>query len=98
MNVWRNWHIYYSDPNRLLVDCLQGLIGDHAGLEKLFWLRHYAGGTHVRLRAYGGAAAIEQFGLRLVPAVEAFLLDVPSDVDPGYSPERARGLVDIEEG
>jgi hypothetical protein len=98
MKTWRNWHIYYSDPNRLLRDCLRDLVADRGGLKKLFWVRHYAGGAHIRVRAHGSVGAVEQFSEYFVPAVESFLLKMPSLVDRDYSSTRAGALLSIEEG
>lgn len=96
MSCWRKYHVYYSDVDRLIVECvfpcLQRLEGR---LETSFWERHYVGGPNLRVLVRGSASSVADAGRDLVRTVEAFLAHYPSENVP-YSETRAAALVQLE--
>lgn len=48
---WRNYQIYYTDVDRLIVECAAPLTDRlRPATRTAFWERHYAGGPHLRVR------------------------------------------------
>ena len=53
MMTWTSFHLHYrDDQDRMLVDCIRPAISRAAsmGMSRWFFLRHWKGGAHVRLR------------------------------------------------
>lgn len=98
MSYWRNYHVYYSDVDRLLLECVAPFLEQSGGqLETFFWERHYVGGPNLRVHIRGSANDFADVAGALVQAVETFLTVHPSANAP-YSPAHAATLMQREGG
>ncbi|MEM6335499.1 MAG: lantibiotic dehydratase C-terminal domain-containing protein [Bacteroidota bacterium] len=95
---WTSYALYYTDLDRLLVDCvgpaLEAVDGD---LDKAFWIRHYAGGRHLRVHLSGPAEAREHAAAHLIAEAERYMAEQPSEPVTDYDPEAAEKLMRYEE-
>lgn len=98
MTEWRNWHLYYSDLDKILRECVGPAISGHPGPDCLFWIRHYFGGSHLRIRAHGGRDALASLSENLVKKVSEYIALNPSSPSETYSVDRATTLLQIERG
>jgi thiopeptide-type bacteriocin biosynthesis protein len=77
---WHSIHVYYhADHDPLLLACLEPLLARPVGTSsplKLFFIRHWQGGPHVRLRVLAEDSA-DSFSLE--ETVGQFLLRCPSE-------------------
>ena len=97
MNEWRSFHVYYTNPDRILLECIAPLLRSFkADLNLCFWERHYAGGPHIRARFYGEPSSLTTVEQRFLTAVESYLESFPSAALPSYSAEDARQLLEME--
>src|SRR5262249_23221801 len=97
MNEWRSFHVYYTHPDRILLECIAPLLRSFkADLNLCFWERHYAGGPHIRARFYGDPSSLATAEQRLLTAVESYLECFPSAAVSSYSAEDARRLLEME--
>lgn len=98
MSEWRSHHVYTSDVDRLIVDCVHPFFQLwESRLERRFWERHYAGGPHLRIRLQGPAAVVGPAAEELAAQARAFLAAHPSRDLTSYSPEHAGRLLAWEE-
>lgn len=98
MGEWRNYHIYYTDVDRLITECVYPLLSRRDdSLETCFFERHYAGGAHLRVRLRGEAGAVEDAGAELVREAERFIAAHPSEPVENYSPQFAAKLLELED-
>src|SRR5687767_64425 len=97
MNEWRAYHIYYSDVDRLIIDCVHPFFQHWEDrIERRSWERHYAGGPHLRIRLRGSVAELAHAGNELAAWVGSFLARYPSQDVGNYSAERAAKLLEWE--
>jgi 5'(3')-deoxyribonucleotidase len=97
--VWHNYHIYYSDLNRLLLECVYPLLqGYDQRLQLCFWERHYARGPHLRVRMRAEQHIVDGIAGEFESQVKRYLISNPSVPIPIYSPEKAKLMLEIEEG
>jgi hypothetical protein len=97
MTEWKNYQIYYGDLDRLITECVYPLLQPLAPkLEKCFFERHYAGGTHLRVRMNGDAALLEAAAAEFMEPVKRFLEAYPGEPSVKYSPELARQMLEME--
>lgn len=98
MTEWRSYHVYTSEVDRLIVDCVHPFFEKwESRLERRFWERHYAGGPHLRIRLQGPAAVVETAGEELTAGARAFLAAHPSPDLTDYSEARVARLLAREE-
>ncbi|HJT55951.1 MAG TPA: lantibiotic dehydratase C-terminal domain-containing protein [Ktedonobacteraceae bacterium] len=92
--LWQSIHIYYYDANKdnLLLNCVRPLfltLRERGWVERLYFIRHWRGGSHVRLQLYADASLFQE---KIVPyvrgEVEAYFQQVPSTAS--FSEEEAR--------
>ncbi|HEV2963334.1 MAG TPA: lantibiotic dehydratase C-terminal domain-containing protein [Candidatus Angelobacter sp.] len=94
---WRNYHIYYTDIDRLLLECVAPFLRTlNRRLEIYFWERHYAGGPHLRVRFYGPAGSLDPVCQEFLSAVENYLKLFPSHPITTYSRDDARQMLEME--
>ena len=94
---WRNYHIYYTNIDRLLLDCIGPFLRSLDGLLDLyFWERHFAGGPHVRVRLHGALADLEIIAGEFSSLVENYLALFPADAISNYSSDDARQMMEME--
>ncbi|HKD82625.1 MAG TPA: lantibiotic dehydratase C-terminal domain-containing protein [Candidatus Angelobacter sp.] len=97
MDEWRSFHVYYTNPDRILLECIAPLLRSFkADLNLCFWERHYAGGPHIRARFKGDDPQLTMVEQRFVTAVESYLAEFPSVPVSSYSAEDARRLLEVE--
>lgn len=95
--VWKSFHIYYSDIDRLILECVHPFLENcGAVLGKHFWERHYAGGPHLRVCLHGMKSYVEEVGGQLQDHVNQFLSGHPSPNSERYSESRAAALLELE--
>lgn len=98
MSMWHGYHVYYSDIDRLLVECVSPVIQDiDSRLETCFWERHYAGGSHLRIRLRGSSSDLAASSAELLGTVRDFLQVHPSAVNANYSERQAALMMALEE-
>lgn len=98
MGDWRNYHIYYSEIDRLIVECVYPVMERHdEHLENCFWERHYAGGTHLRVRLLGADDDISRAASELIASATSYLKQFPSAPQANYSPQLATRMVEMED-
>lgn len=98
MKEWRNYHIYYGDLDRLIVECVHPVfMRDAQSLEKCFWERHYAGGSHLRVRLYGTSDVINTVGSELTAEATSYMARLPSSPRTSYTPEFAAKMAEMED-
>jgi hypothetical protein len=98
MGEWRNYHIYYTDLDRLILECVYPLLERHQEhLEKCFWERHYAGGPHVRVRLHGSADDVSKAASELVAEATSYMTRFPSAPQTNYSSQLAKKMVEMED-
>ncbi len=94
---WRNYHIYYSDLNELILDCVYPLLQKYdARLDTFFWERHYAGGPHLRVRLRGYAEALEPVCEDFLAEVRHYLAMNPSKPLSNYSSDSVKSMLEME--
>jgi hypothetical protein len=94
---WRALHVYSSALEPLLLERIGPFFERHATeLEEGFWERHYAGGTHVRVRLRAEPARLEALVGELRAELEAHLAAQPSPDVQGYSVARVAKLLELE--
>ncbi|HEY4905015.1 MAG TPA: lantibiotic dehydratase C-terminal domain-containing protein [Candidatus Sulfotelmatobacter sp.] len=97
MDEWRSYHVYYTDIDRLLLECIGPCLRTLDGsLSMYFWERHYAGGRHVRVRFRGSVADLNVVGKQFVSAVQRYLELYPSARLTNYSSDDARQMLEME--
>lgn len=97
MGDWRNYHIYYTDLDRLIIDCVNPVLERHAEhLENCFWERHYAGGPHLRVRLHGSAIDVSKMASELVVEATSYMTRFPSAPQANYSAELAKKMIEME--
>ncbi|HEU4451575.1 MAG TPA: lantibiotic dehydratase C-terminal domain-containing protein [Longimicrobium sp.] len=97
MSEWRSWHVHHGDLDRLLAECVHPVLERvEPWVERRFWERHYAGGTHLRVRLRGAPEALERAGREVEYAARAFLAAHPSPDQATYSAARAAALLERE--
>ena len=75
MGEWRNYHIFYTDLNRLIVECVYPVLErSEQYLKNCFWERHYAGGPHLRVRLHGSADDVSKAASEFVAEANSSLL------------------------
>lgn len=98
MSYWRNYHIYYTNVDDLILECVYPLLQRKDPLlETCFWERHYAGGAHLRVRLRGSDEAINGVGAELVRQARQFITERPSVPSLNYSEDAARKLLEMEQ-
>lgn len=98
MTQWRSYHVYTSEVDRLIVDCVHPFFQAwESRLERRFWERHYAGGPHLRIRLQGPADLAEAAGEELAARARDFLAAHPSPDVAGYSETQVVRLLEWEE-
>lgn len=99
MTEWRSYHVYTSKVDRLIVDCVHPFFQKwESRLERRSWVRHYAGGPHLRVQLQGPAAAVvETAGEELAAGARAFLAVHPSPDLADYSEAHVARLLEWEE-
>jgi hypothetical protein len=96
--TWENLHLYYSDVDRLILECVNPILRRRREeLEHLFWERHFAGGSHLRVRLHGEADRVRQIAEEIEKHANAFMAANPSAPAVNYSPERVRKLLEMED-
>ena len=94
---WRNYNVYYTDIDRLILNCVHPVLERCRGtLDLCFWERHFAGGPHLRVRMRGSAEATAGVGRELIQEAQSFFLAFPSQRSPEYSHELTRRLLALE--
>jgi len=97
MSEWRAWHVHHEDPDRLILECVHPVLARVEPLvERRFWERHYAGGTHLRIRLRGAGEALARAGAEVEAALRAWVAANPSADRPGYSERRVAALLERE--
>jgi hypothetical protein len=97
MTEWRSYHIYYSDVDQLLINCVHPFLRRAVDqLERWPWRRHYAGGPHLRVALRASAPIAQRIGEELEAHANSFISANPSSDLPRYSPERAANLLQDE--
>jgi hypothetical protein len=97
MSEWRSYHIYYGDPDSLILDCVHPFLERACPrLERVFWERHFAGGPHLRVRLRGSMEEVSEQGSILVREAGRFLAERPSADLATYSESRAAALLEKE--
>lgn len=96
MSEWRNYHVYYTNIDRLLLECVAPLLRAPRTSLMCFWERHYAGGPHVRVRFQGEPAELDKVSATFVPAIESYLALHPCDPISDYSSDNARQMLELE--
>lgn len=98
MGNWRNYHIYYSDLDRLIVECVYPVLERHdEHLENCFWERHYAGGSHLRVRLLGADDDVSKAASELVAGATSYMTQFPSAPQTNYSSQLANKMVEMED-
>lgn len=98
MTEWRSYHVYTSEVDRLIVDCVHPFFQEwESRLERRSWERHYAGGPHLRIRLQGSVAVVETAGEELTASAHAFLAVHPSPDLADYSEAQVARLLEWEE-
>jgi hypothetical protein len=98
MTEWRAYHVYTSQVDRLIVECVHPFFQKwESQLERRSWERHYAGGPHLRIRLQGPAAVVETAGEELAASARAFLAVHPSPDLADYSEAQVARLLEWEE-
>lgn len=94
MTGWNNLHVYYTNINELVLSCIEPFfkLQKWPGV-RYFWERHYAGGTHLRLRFTASPECISQLENALVRHVQTFLQARPSAPVPAYSADKCREML-----
>jgi Lantibiotic biosynthesis dehydratase C-term len=96
--VWHNYHVYYSDLNRLILDCVHPLLESYKEqLDMWFWERHYAGGPHLRVRMRGKEEDLNRASRDVEDQIKRYLICNPSRPILTYSPAHAKLMLAIEE-
>jgi hypothetical protein len=85
MSEWRSYHLYYGDPDTLILECVH---------ERAFWERHFAGGPHLRVRLRGAGDEVSELGSALVREAGRFLAERPSAELATYSEAHAAALME----
>jgi len=98
MGEWRNYHIYYTNLDKLIIECVHPLLlRRDSELENCFWERHYAGGPHLRVRLKGDDPGVDEVGAELIRETRQFLASHPSTPIDNYSPEAVKKLLSWED-
>jgi hypothetical protein len=99
MTIWNNLHIYYTNLNDLVLSCIEPFFNLNfqkwPGIQ-YFWERHYAGGTHLRLRFTAPLEYIHQIEEALIGHVQTFLQTRPSVPIPTYSADKCRAMLALD--
>lgn len=97
MQEWRSYHVYYTDLDRLLLECVGPFLRSLDGrLSLFFWERHFAGGPHLRVRFRGTATDLNAIAESFVATVEEYLQLYPSNPISNYSMNDARQMLEME--
>ena len=97
MAEWRAYHVYYTNTDRILLECIAPLLHClERDVELCFWERHYAGGPHIRVRFHADPASLNSVSTQFLAAVENYLELFPSETISGYSADDARRLLEME--
>src|SRR5262245_20035793 len=98
MEEWQSLYVYYTDADRLMVECLHPVLTKHAGdLMHCYWERHYAGGTHVRVRMRARPDSNARICEAIASEIEGYISSHPSEPQSNYSPETVKKLLAMEE-
>jgi hypothetical protein len=98
MSEWLSYHVYTSEVDRLVVDCVHPFFQLwESRLERRSWERHYAGGPHLRIRLRAPASVVRPAAEELSARARAFLAAHPSPDASFYSAEHAARLLAWEE-
>ncbi len=98
MSEWRSYHVYTSEVDRLIVDCVHPFCQEwESRMERRSWERHYAGGPNLRIRLQGPAAVVATAGEELAASARAFLAVHPSPDLASYSEAQVVRLLEWEE-
>ncbi len=94
MSKWLNFHVYYSDIDRLVLECIDPLMQRiEADCERCFWERHFAGGRNVMLRVLPKSRKKKKLREEILGVVKEFLDASPSKDQQDYDPEMIRILL-----
>ena len=95
--AWRSFHVYYSDLDLILRDCIcPFLLGARDGLTNAFCERHYSGGSHVRVRFLGEEREASKVANEFRKVAARFVAERPSARSQSYSAERAREMMEAD--
>ena len=98
MTHWRSIHVHYGDLDRLVLECVHPVLERvQAGLERRWWERHYAGGSHLRICLRGDEPTLSAAADDVRAAAEAFMAAHPSPDSTTYSEARAAELMRRED-
>ena len=94
---WSSFAVYYSDVDRLIVDVLDPLRGVfEESAAQYHWVRHFAGGPHVRIHVRTDEAGLRELEQRALSEIQAFLDEHPSPPKDNYDPDRTRRVLAAE--
>lgn len=94
MSKWLNFHIHYSNLDRLILECVQPLMQSvKEEYERSFWERHFAGGRNLMLRVLPKSRKKKKLREKISQAVEDFIAVNPSKDQDNYDPEMMRLLL-----
>ena len=97
MHTWISYAVYYSDLDRLLVDSVDPLFTRlEPEVDRLYWTRHYAGGTHLRLHVRAHPHELPALAQRIEEHFQTYVAAHPSAPAPTYNAEAAQTLLEAE--
>ncbi len=97
MSTWTSYALYTSNVDALLTDFVDPLVNRlEPELDTYFWVRHYAGGAHVRLHLQGDAALLEALRPEIEAEARAYFAANPSPDNTRYNPDAASLMVERE--
>ncbi|MGH1364944.1 MAG: lantibiotic dehydratase C-terminal domain-containing protein [Calditrichia bacterium] len=98
MKVWKNVNVYYSNLDKLILDCVEPTMNEkHEQIVDWFWDRHYAGGMHLRIRFKCSQNESEALIGELTDVFERFLLAHPLPAQKSYDVNRVEQMLQKEE-
>jgi lantibiotic biosynthesis dehydratase-like protein len=98
MQDWQNLYVYYTDVDRLMVECLHSALVRHTDdLKHCYWERHYAGGPHIRVHLCAWPGSGVQLREAIAGEIESYIASHPSEPQNNYSPETVKKLLAMEE-
>ncbi len=94
---WVNVCAFYTDLDRLFLECLVPLLGSLRDRVQLrFCERHYAGGPHFRIRVLVDFSSKADVERALLSGIQSFVRSWPSETVATYSPRCAAALLEKE--
>jgi hypothetical protein len=100
--MWQSVHIHYVEQDDLIIEMLPGLLKELRSdnlIDRAFFIRHWQGGPHIRLRVEPKSRDCEAIVLsRMLSAVRDYVTKHPSslNIDPDLYNSAAEAFVKLE--